>query len=337
MKRTLKTQVMNVTLQQFAANAATDAKAILRKGAEALIPAEVAQEIVSGVSEYSSIMKLATKAPNMSSKQRRLPVLSSLPTAYFVNGDTGMKATSNAEWANKFFEAEELAVIIPIPEAVLEDAEYDIWNEIKPRIMEAFGVAFDEAVLYGTNAPSTWPKNILESAEAAKKVVTAGTGEDLYADILGADGLYSAVESSGYGVTGNIAHMSMKGKYRGLRDKSGQPIFKTSMQSPTAYELDGAYLEFPRNGVMDSKKALQFAGDFKQILYTMRQDVTYKILDQAVIQNTDGSIAYNLAQQDMVALRAVMRLAWQIPNPINRLESDNSKRYPIAVLKPAGL
>lgn len=324
-------QRLTLSLQQFAA----DTNIISRTNAEALIPAEVASEIVQGVPQYSTVMSLATKAPNMSTKTRRLPVLSSLPTAYFVNGDTGMKKTTNAAWANKYFEAEELAVIVPIPEAVLDDSSYDIWGQIKPLIMEAFGVAFDNAVLYGTNAPSTWPTNLLAAATAAGKVVTLGTGADLYDDILGEDGLFSLVESSGFGVTGNIADMSMKGKYRGLRDTSGQPLFKTSMQSPTQYELDGAILEFPRNGVMDSKKALQFAGDFKQILYTMRQDVTYKILDQAIIQNSDGSIAYNLAQQDMVALRAVMRLAWQVPNPINRLETNGTKRYPIAVLKAA--
>lgn len=318
---------INTALQQFAVDI------ISRSNAEALIPEEVSKEIVDGVREYSTIMKLATKAPNMSTKQRRVPVLSSLPTAYFVDGDTGQKRTTNAAWDNKYFVAEELAVIVPIPEAVLDDASYDIWGQIKPLIMEAFGVAFDEAVLYGTNAPSSWPTNLLAGATAANKIVTLGTGADLYEDLLGENGIYSAVEGSGYGVTGNIAHMSMKGKYRGLRDQNGQPIFKTSMQSSTQYELDGAALEFPRNGVMDPAKALQFAGDFKQIMYTMRQDITYKILDQAIIQNTDGSIAYNLAQQDMVALRAVMRLAWQIPNPINLIEKDGSKRYPIAVLK----
>ena len=68
----------------------------------------------------------------------------------------------------------------------------------------------------------------------------------------------------------------------------------------------------------------------------MEQDITYKILDQAVIQDNTGKIIYNLAQQDMVALRAVMRLAWQMPNPINRLDPKEESRYPIAALVPAG-
>ena len=52
-----------------------------------------------------------------------------------------------------------------------------------------------------------------------------------------------------------------------------------------------------------------------------------------MVQNPDGTIAYNLMQNDMVALRAVMRLGWEIPNPINSLEKDKAKRFPFAVLQ----
>ena len=308
-----------------------------RSGAEALIPEEASREIIQGIPEYSAIMQLATKAPNMSRKQRRVPVLSTLPTAYFVDGDTGLKQTTQQAWGNKYFNAEELAVIVPIPEAVLDDADYDIWAEVKPRIMEAFGVAFDAAVMFGTNAPASWPTNLLSAATAAGNTIALGTGDDLYDDLLGENGVISLVEEDGFMATGHVGAMSMRGKYRGLRDEQGQPLFKTSMQSSTAYELDGAPIIFPKNGAFDTTKALQFSGDFKQVLYAMRQDITYKILDQAVIQDNTGKIIYNLAQQDMVALRAVMRLAWQVPNPINRLSPVESERYPISVLTPAGV
>lgn len=304
-----------------------------RSGVEALIPEDASREIIQGVPKYSAVMQVATKAPNMSRKQRRVPVLSTMPTAYFVDGDTGLKQTSEQAWANKYFNAEELAVIIPIPEAVLDDADYDIWGEVKPRIMEAFGIAFDQAVLFGTNAPASWPTDILTSATEAGKVVTIGTGEDLYDDLLGEDGVISMVEESGYMATGHIASMKMRGKYRSLRATDGTPLFKTTVQSGTNYELDGSPIFFPENGAMDVTKALQFSGNFKQIVYAMRQDITYKILDQAVIQDSSGNIIYNLAQQDMVALRAVMRLAWQVPNPINRLDPSEN-RYPIAALIP---
>jgi HK97 family phage major capsid protein len=310
-------------------------KVIDRSDAAALIPEEVSREIVQGVAETSACLRLFRRLPNMSRKQQRIPVLSALPTAYFVNGDTGLKQTTEQAWENKYLNAEEIACIVPIPEAVLDDADYDIWAEVRPRIVEAFGVVIDAAILFGTNAPASWPASILDGATSAGHVVALGTGADIYDDIMGENGVISLVEEDGYMVNGHIAAMTMKARLRGLRDANGQPIFVRSMQDRTRYELDGEPMEFPANGAFDVTKALMFSGDFRQAVYAMRQEITYKVLTEAVIQDNTGAIVYNLAQQDMVALRAVMRLAWQVPNPVTRLQPTEAQRYPFAVLTPA--
>ena len=56
------------------------------------------------------------------------------------------------------------------------------------------------------------------------------------------------------------------------------------------------------------------------------------MLDQAVIKDAAGNTIYNLAQQDMVALRAVMRLGFALPNPINRMQQTAANRAPFSVL-----
>jgi len=71
---------------------------------------------------------------------------------------------------------------------------------------------------------------------------------------------------------------------------------------------------------------------FDQGVVGIRQDITYKVLDQAVIQDGTGAIIYNLAQQDMVALRVTTRLAWQVKNVINYDQQTEASRYPFAVL-----
>jgi len=303
-----------------------------RTGADALIPEEVSKEIIQGVPQNSAIMRLARKLPTMSRKQRKLPILSSLITAYFVSGDTGLKQTSQMAWENKYINAEELAVIVPIPEAVLDDADYDIWGEVKPRMVEAFGVAFDQAVLYGTNAPADWPDDILTAATAAGHTVVVGTGADIYDDILGEGGTLALVENDGFMTTGHVGALTMKARLRGLRDANGIPIFNRSMQETTRYELDGAEVVFPTNGAIDATQGLLISGDWQQLVYAMRQDVTYKVLTEAVIQDAAGNIIYNLAQQDMIALRAVMRLGWQLPNPISRVNQNAATRYPFSIL-----
>ena len=70
---------------------ALDAKVISRTNADALIPVEYSREIIQNIPQRSKLLPLMRRLPNMSAKQRNLPVLSALPTAYFLNGDTGQK------------------------------------------------------------------------------------------------------------------------------------------------------------------------------------------------------------------------------------------------------
>lgn len=319
---------------------------ISRTDAAALIPQEVSAEILKSVAESNPIMRLARKLPNMSRNQRRLPVMSALATAYFVSGDNSLKQTSEVNWSNKYIDAEELAVIVPIPEAVLDDADYDVWGEVKPSIVDALNIAIAQAVLYGTNIPASWTTNLSTAgtagglvgvANAASQVISAAAYADLYEAILGetaagVDGVFMLVEANGFAVNGSIAHLSMKGMLRNVRDSNGLPIFKPGMQDPTRYELDGTPIYFPSDGSVVAGSSLLIAGDWQQLVYAMRQDLTYKILDQAVIQDAGGNIVYNLAQQDMVALRAVMRLGFALPNPINRMNGTDATRCPFAVL-----
>jgi len=311
---------------------------ISRTDAAALIPENVSREIVQNIPENSAVLRLARRLPNMPSKQTRMPILSVLPTAYFVSGDTGLKQATEVNWANKFINAEEIACIVPIPEAVLDDADYDIWGEIRPRIEEAFGVVIDAAILHGTNAPSTWPTDVAAAAATAGNSVDLSTivggGGDLYDALLGESGSIAKIEADGFMPNGHVAAMSMRASLRGLRDSQGQPIFLRSMQDNTRYELDGEPIIFPQNGALDTASVLMFSGAWNQLVYSMRQDMTYKMLTEAVIQDGAGNIIYNLAQQDMVALRCVMRLGWQVPNPINRLQQTESNRYPFSVLVP---
>ena len=300
-----------------------------------LIPEPVTREIIQGVTEGSAVLNMGRRLPNMTSKTQTMNVLDMLPTAYFVNGDTGTKQTTKMKWDKKKIVAEEIAVIVPIPEAVLDDADYDIWGEVRPRLVEAFGKVIDGAILFGTNKPTSWRDSVLETCTKAGSVVAATPY--IYDDILSEGGVVAKVEESGYLVNGIMSAIQMRAKLRGLKDKGGSPIFKTDMQGATPYALDGSPMYFPRNGAFDASKALMIAGDWSELVYSIRQDITFKIFDQGVVQDpSDNSIAYNLMQNDMIALRAVMRLGWEIPNPKTAYNDTLSKYCPFAVYAPAG-
>lgn len=306
-----------------------------RQAAEALIQEQLIDTIQQDAPKQSVFMQLARKLPNMTSKQTRVPVLDMLPMAYWVNGDNGFKQTSEQAWDNVFLTAEELAVIVPVPEAVIDDASFDIMGEIQPRVVEAIGQRVDSAIIFGVNRPAGWPADIITRARQAGNNVAPGSGTDYYNLIMGENGLIDRVENSGRMVTGAVSAMGMRAKLRSIRTDSGQPIFKSDMQGSTQYALDGAPMYFPQNGSFDTSVAQLVVGDWSQAVYAIRQDITVKILDQGVIQNpTTKEIQYNLAQQDMIALRVVFRMGWALPNPATRMDGDRVT-CPFAYLEPA--
>lgn len=306
-----------------------------RADAEAIIREQIVSTIFQDAPKESVFMSLARKLPNMTSNQTRMRVLDFLPTAYWVDGDTGMKQTSKQAWENVYINAAELAVIVPIPEAVLDDAEFDIFGEITPRVNEAIGQRVDSAIIFGVNRPANWQNDIITLARQAGNNVAPGASPDYYNKLLGEGGVISKIEEDGYMATGALAAMGMRAKLRGIRATDGSLIFKSDMQGSTNYALDGAPMYFPQNGAFDSSVAQLIVGDFKQAVYSIRQDVTVKILDQGVIQDPETKeIVYNLAQQDMVALRIVFRMGWALPNPATRMNEDRTG-CPFAYLEPA--
>lgn len=297
---------------------------IARTDVDSLIEVQVANEIFEGVIKDSKALSMFRRLPNMTSDKTKLRILDSLPVAYFVDESTnnGRKNTTKMAWDKKYINAAELAVIVPIKENVLNDSSIDIWAEVRPRIVEAFAKKIDNAMFFGVDKPTDWRAGLVPS------VISAGAEVDetghLYSDI---NDVMTKVEESGYEVNGILGGVGLKGKFRMMTDTTGQPLNTT--------EIGSVRREFMDNGVWDKTTSTLIAGDFSQAVYAIRQDVTYKILDQAVIQDTDGSILYNLAQDDMVALRVVMRLGWEIPNPVNAL-NGTSARFPFASLKPTG-
>lgn len=304
---------------------------VSRESAEALIQEQIMKTVFQDAPKSSILMQLGRKLPNMTSKQTRVPVLSMLPMAYWVGGDTGVKQTSRQQWENVYITAGELAVIVPIPEAVLADASFDIMGEVTPRVNEAIGMKFDEAAIFGVDRPPEWQNDIITLARQAGNNVSGGITFDT---ILAQDGLFGKVEEAGYIVDGVIAAMRARAALRGIKDDASRPIFMPSMQDRTQYTLDGAPVYFPENGSFDPTVAQMVAGNWRQLVWAMRQDIETKILDQAVIQDpSTKEIMYNLAQQDMIALRVTFRAGFAVPNPATRL-NEHRTLVPFAYIEP---
>jgi HK97 family phage major capsid protein len=266
----------------------------------------------------------------MSTKTRKQPVMDTLPMAYWVDGDTGIKQTSDVAWKSVDLVAEELATIIPVPEAVLADSSVDVFAEIIPSIIQAFGQKIDAAAIFGVDKPSSWGTDVLAGATAAGNTVAAGTSKNLATDVAT---LGSSLAAEGFGVTGFMARPGFNWTLRTLTDDAGAPIYQTQLNADGVSGLYGYEISEVENGAWDATKAELIAVDYSKLIFGLRQDITYKVLDQAVITDENGKVILNLAQQDCKALRVVMRCGFAVANPATATGGDT--RYPAAILTPA--
>jgi HK97 family phage major capsid protein len=295
-----------------------------------LIPTEFASGIIQGMSAQSVALSTFRRA-TMPRGVTEMPVLSVLPVAYWVNGDTGLKQTSEQNWENVTLTARELAVIVPIPQAVVDDSTVDLWAEVRPRLAEAFGAKVDAAALFGTDSPSGWPDSIAEQAIAAGNTYTVGdsTG-DISVDI---SETWALVEDDGFDVNVQWARRRMRSRLRGLRDENGQPVFQGALTQGGIPSVYGEDLLYVSNGAWDDDYAM-IVGDRNAAIIGVRQDITYRIFTEGVISDDSGNVVLNLMQQDAIAMRAVMRVAYATANPVNALGAADP--FPFAVLTESG-
>ena len=294
----------------------------------ALVPDDVSQEIIQAMPRSSVMLTRAKRVP-MSAAKKTQPVLSTLPDAYWVT-EGGLKSTSKAAWENLVITAEELAVIVPVPDSIVDDAKINLWDTVKPLIAEALGKKIDQAAIFGVDKPTTWPTDLLSAAKTAGTTVAQGTGADLAQDVAT---LGAAIAKKGFAVNGFASQPGLNWQLVGLRDTNGQPIYTPSLAAGSPSTLYGYPLNEVSNGAWDATKAVLLAADWTKFVVGVRQDITYQIFDQGVISDSTGKVIYNLMQQDAKALRVVMRVGFQVANPTTRTETKG-KQYPAGFITP---
>ncbi|MDE5993173.1 MAG: phage major capsid protein, partial [Oscillospiraceae bacterium] len=217
-------------------------------------------------------------------------------------------STSGATWIFPELRAKKLAVIIPITKEKLNDSTIDVFSELEESIAEAFYTTFDAAAVFGFDSP--FATSLMGAIRENGAVVTANAHN---IDIAASD-VMAMVEEAGYDVDGFAARIGIKNTLRKLRDANGAPIF---VPGTGQNELYGQPIEFVRNGAWKDNQADLIAGEWKYSLVGIREGIEYEILKEATLHNTldeDGK-PISLAEQDMVAIKATMRIGYLCVKP----------------------
>jgi HK97 family phage major capsid protein len=309
-----------------------------RDDVQALIREQVSDIMLGNGQNQSAAMNLFQRL-QVPTSETRFPILSALPTAYWVDGDTGLKQTTEAAWDNKYIYIEKLAAIVPIPDSVMADASFDIWGQVRPLVEDAIVRAIDSAIFFGVNAPSSFPSNVTAAAVSAGNVHARGTATSAQGGIAeDINQLMGLLLADGYSATGFVGNPMYQTRLRGARGTDGQLLTDVNAGvnniwgQPTVYPMPGLWP--PTNTASPSTGVAElFALQRENFILGTRGDFEVTVSNTAVLQNGSGVIQYNAFQQDMTFFRIVFRVGWQVANPINYSQGTEAARYPAAVLR----
>lgn len=283
-----------------------DTKNISTQELQGLIPAELTTEIIKDVAEGSVMLQLA-QVKEMNSPTMEFPVELDKPGAYVIG--EGQKITvDKASWKNIELQAKKIAVIVPATREALADGIINIPQEVRTSIANAFAEKIDTCTLFDSSEFYGAGKSIFELSEARALTATGQVFED-------ASNLMGLVEAEDLEPNGFIAPRTLKAKIRNDKTAALNYVVEDKVSGEPA-RMHGEAIVYTKH--FDKTKAELLTGDFDKIYVGILDEIEYKVSEEGTV----GDI--NLFEQDMVAIRATMRVGFLVVKP-----------EAFAVLKPA--
>jgi len=270
-----------------------------------VIPIEFSTQIIQEAVMQSAALRLGNLQP-MGTSISEMPVPKTLPKAGWVSAAGGRKPYTDLALEMQTMHAEEVAAITAIPDQYLEDSTINLWGWVRPRLAEAIANAIDEAILFGINAPATFP-----TGGVAGIATNVPSGYDAVDQINQAMGL---VETRGLNVTGHAADLGVKSILRGVRDANGALLLgETQVNDLTVPTLYGVPIAYSSFAVADPDF---ITGNWNSLIIGVRQDIRYNMDPSAVIADDAGKVIISGWQDNVTPLKVWARFACAIVKPV---------------------
>lgn len=264
---------------------------------QGLVPAELRTEIIKDVIEGSVMLQLAN-VKEMNQPTMQFPVELDKPGAYVVG--EGQKITvDKASWKTIEMTAKKIGVIVPATREALEDGIINIPQEVKASIANAFARKIDECTMFDSTQFYGSGKSIFELAEGTALTATGNIFED-------ASNLMGLVEAEDLEPNGFVAPRTLKAAIRNDKTAALNYVVEDKVNGEPA-RMHGEAIVYSKH--FDKAKAQLLTGDFDKVYVGILDEIEYKVSDQGTV----GDI--NLFEQDMVAIRATMRVAFLVIKP----------------------
>lgn len=318
---------------------------------------EIVAQIIKDVEKDSFALRLGD-VRRMNALKTRFRLANTMPQPKWLNGTTGagdapygsannddtnrlakdsaLKQTTTQTWDYIEFEPEELAVLVPMPDAWRDDSDV-AWEEIRTSLKTAFAQSIDAAIFWGESLtshplPSSFGAGLVPDTFASGNVSVEGDGVDLADDYAAA---MQEFERRGFRTTSAVVDLAETWRLTRLRSAGPEalPIYTPpSVAGPST--VYGRSLQEVDNGTWHPETATALFGDWSNLKIGIRQDLTFKMFDQGVITDAAGNVTYNAMEQDGEILRAVMRIGYVVTDPYRH--QTGQREFPFHAMAPLG-
>lgn len=252
---------------------------------------------------------------------KRITALGSTLSVFWAD-EGEKKPASQPSFSLVTLTLKKLVVIVPMTEEALEDSGIDLTTLVAQLIREA--IDKEEDLQFFNGDGTVWTGIFNDTTLPTNEL---GTNEDV--DDLRPEDIIKLADDTPLGVQGAyLMHRTVLSKIRTLRqndDGTGDYLYNPLGKGGQGGEFDAGTIngwpvilveaaptKASAEGTGTPNLPIMMFGDFKRAFaFGEKSGIQMKFLDQATITDVDGETVINLAEQDMVAMRAVHRVGYK--------------------------
>jgi HK97 family phage major capsid protein len=246
----------------------------------------------------SVVQSLARQVP-LGINGEQIPVSTTKATAGWVS-EGGRKPSTEAGLAVKTMTPEKIAAISVVSAEIVRANPGNYMEILRSDITESIGLAFDRAVLHGTDSPFD------TSLSDTSKTVNIGDRPNdeggVYADLVDA---LRELKEDGKHLTGFAFDDITEPDFLMSTDANGRPLF---LESPyensvlSAGRLIGRQAYLGAGIADDAYETVGFAGDWSQVIWGAVGGINFDVSTEATV--TINGELISLWENNLVAIRA---------------------------------
>lgn len=272
---------------------------------------EIAQAYFAQTRKLSTVQQLAREIP-LGINGQEIPVSTTKATAAWVS-EGQAKPSTNSGLALKSIKPHKIAAISVVSAEVVRANPGNYMQILRDDIAEAFAIAFDNAVLHGTNTPFGAGNNVDATTKAVELGATEASAGGVFVDVVG--GL-SALVADGKKLTGFAFDKVAEPLLLASVDGNGRPLFvETPLADTTAAVTPGRLIGRPAY-LGDNVKAtttVGYGGDWSQIVWGAVGGISYKVSTESAV--TIGGELVSLFENNLVAILAEAEYGCLVNDP----------------------